>query len=75
MALWSGVARSGHPVSSDHHLLRPIQVGLTIFGSDVSTNFQLLMADSMMAVLPVVILFLLAQRQLIQGVARSGIRG
>jgi len=55
--------------------LRPIQVGLTIFRSDVSTNFQLLMAGSMMAVLPVVVLFLLTQRQFIQGIARSGIRG
>jgi multiple sugar transport system permease protein len=41
----------------------------------VSTNFQLLMAGSMMAVLPVVVLFLVAQRQFIQGIARSGIRG
>ena len=52
--------------------LRPIQVGLTIFRS---TNFQLLMAGSMMAVLPVVLLFLFSQRQFIQGIARSGIRG
>jgi ABC-type glycerol-3-phosphate transport system permease component len=55
--------------------LRPIQVGLTIFRSDVSTNFQLLMAGSMMAVLPVVVLFLVTQRQFIQGIARSAIRG
>src|SRR3989475_3035537 len=55
--------------------LRPIQVGLTVFRSDVSTNFQLLMAGSVMAVAPVVALFLFAQRQLIQGIARSGIRG
>ena len=55
--------------------LRPIQVGLTIFRSDVSTNFQLLMAGSVMAVAPVVILFLLTQRQFIQGIARTGMRG
>ncbi|TMG53194.1 MAG: carbohydrate ABC transporter permease [Chloroflexi bacterium] len=55
--------------------LRPIQVGLTVFRSDVSTNFQLLMAGSVMAVAPVVALFLFAQRQLIQGIARTGIRG
>jgi len=55
--------------------LRPIQVGLTIFRSDVSTNFQLLMAGSMMAVLPVVVLYLVTQRQFIQGIARTGIRG
>lgn len=55
--------------------LRPIQVGLTIFRSDVSTNFQLLMAGSMMAVAPVIALFLFTQRQLIQGIARTGLRG
>jgi multiple sugar transport system permease protein len=55
--------------------LRPIQVGLTIFRSDVSTNFQLLMAASALAVAPVVALFLLTQRQFIQGIARAGIRG
>ena len=62
-------------IVTDSPDLRPIQVGLTIFRSDVSTNFQLLMAGSMMAVLPVVLLFLLTQRQFIQGIARSGIRG
>lgn len=62
-------------IVTDTTELRPIQVGLTIFRSDVSTNFQLLMAGSMMAVLPVVVLFLLTQRQFIQGIARSGLRG
>src|SRR2546422_3849844 len=55
--------------------LRPIQVGLTIFRSDVSTNFQLLMAGSVMALAPIVLLFLFTQRQLVQGIARSGLRG
>ncbi len=55
--------------------LRPIQVGLTVFRSDVSTNFQLLMAASVLAVAPVVVLFLFTQRQFIQGIARTGIRG
>src|SRR3989442_4275525 len=54
--------------------LRPIQVGLTIFRSDVSTNFQLLMAGSLMAVLPGVVLFLLTQRQLTPGIAPTRLR-
>jgi multiple sugar transport system permease protein len=62
-------------IVTDAPTLRPIQVGLTVFRSDVSTNFQLLMAGSMLAVLPVVILFLFSQRQFIQGIARTGIRG
>lgn len=55
--------------------LRPIQVGLEVFRSDVSTNFQLLMAASVIAVAPVVVLFLFTQRQFIRGIARTGIRG
>jgi len=62
-------------IITDSTDLRPIQVGLTIFRSDVSTNFQLLMAGSVMAVAPVAVLFFLAQRQFIQGIARAGIRG
>jgi len=33
------------------------------------------MAGSLMAVLPVLVLFVLTQRQFIQGIARTGIRG
>jgi len=62
-------------IVTDSPTLRPIQVGLTIFRSDVSTNFQLLMAGSLLAVLPVLVLFFLTQRQFIQGIARTGIRG
>ena len=62
-------------IVTDTATLRPIQVGLTIFRSDVSTNFQWLMAGSVMAVLPVIVLFLFTQRQFIQGIARTGLRG
>lgn len=62
-------------IITDTAELRPIQVGLTVFRSDVSTNFQLLMAGSVMAIAPVAALFFLAQRQFIQGIARAGIRG
>lgn len=62
-------------IITDTAELRPIQVGLTIFRSDVSTNFQWLMAGSVLAVAPVLVLFLFTQRQFIQGIARTGIRG
>ncbi len=55
--------------------MRPLQVGLLIFQSDVSTNYNLLMAGSAMAVAPLILLFFLAQRQLVQGIARTGLRG
>jgi len=51
-----------------------VTFGLSIFQSDVSTQFQLLMAGTMMAVIPILILFLIAQRQLVQGISRAGLR-
>jgi len=54
--------------------VRPVQVGLSIFQSDVSTQFQLLMAGTMMAVIPILVLFVITQRQLVQGISRAGLR-
>lgn len=54
--------------------MRTIPVGLAVFRSEAGTHFGELMAASTMAVLPILIIFFLAQRQFIQGVARSGIK-
>ncbi len=54
--------------------VRPVQVGLSIFQSDVSTQYQLLMAGTMMAIIPILVVFLIAQRQLMQGISRTGLR-
>lgn len=55
--------------------LRPIQLGLQVFTSDQSVQYHLLMAASTLVVLPVLIVFLLAQRYVIEGVARAGLKG
>jgi ABC-type glycerol-3-phosphate transport system permease component len=54
---------------------RPITVGLTTFISDAGPENQLRMAGSMIAVLPVVLLYFLAQKQFTEAIARSGIKG
>jgi multiple sugar transport system permease protein len=54
--------------------VRPVQVGLSVFQSDVSTQYQLLMAGALMAVAPIVAVFLVSQRQLVQGISRTGLR-
>lgn len=66
--LWPLVATS----SED---MRTVQVGLTAFTQDASTDFPLLMAASTLVVLPVVALFLIAQHQIIEGITHSGLRG
>lgn len=55
--------------------VRPIQVGLNAFQTAESTDPVLLAAGSLMTTLPILLLFLVAQRQIVGGVASSGIRG
>jgi len=54
---------------------RPLTVGLTMFISESGPEWHLRMAGSVIAVAPVVLLYLLAQRQFTEAIARSGIKG
>ena len=55
--------------------VRPIQVGLATFSTEQGTQYHLLMAAATLVMLPVVVLYLLAQRQFTEGVASSGLKG
>lgn len=55
--------------------IRPIQVGLNAFRAEAGASYHLLMAAASFVVAPVVLLYLVGQRYLVQGVARTGIRG
>ncbi|MBM4434896.1 MAG: carbohydrate ABC transporter permease [Chloroflexi bacterium] len=55
--------------------IQPVQVGLNAFRGETGSHYHLLMAASAFVVAPVVLLYLVAQRYLVQGVARTGIRG
>ncbi|MGI8587155.1 MAG: carbohydrate ABC transporter permease [Chloroflexia bacterium] len=56
--------------------MQMIQVGLSNFVSgDRPTDWHLLMAASAFTALPIVAIYLLAQRYFVEGIARSGIRG
>jgi multiple sugar transport system permease protein len=55
--------------------VRPIQVGLATFSTEQGTQYHLLMAAATLAILPVVLLYVVAQRQFTEGVAASGIKG
>jgi ABC-type glycerol-3-phosphate transport system permease component len=52
-----------------------IQVGLSSFRDIYNTQWNYLMADSLLATLPCLVLFFLFQRVFIQGVVVSGIKG
>jgi multiple sugar transport system permease protein len=54
--------------------IRPLQVGLAYFSREQSTNYTLLMAATTMSVIPLILLFFAAQKQIIQSQARSGLK-
>lgn len=55
--------------------LQPIQVGLRSFQGEYGTEWTLMMAGTVVAELPIVILYIFAQRYIIEGISTSGIKG
>jgi multiple sugar transport system permease protein len=53
----------------------PLAVGLAFFTSEHDVSYNLLMAAATLVVLPVVVIFLLAQRFFIEGVTVGGVKG
>jgi multiple sugar transport system permease protein len=54
--------------------IRPLQVGLAYFSREQTTNYTLLMAATTLAVIPLILLFFAAQKQIIRSQARSGLK-
>lgn len=54
---------------------RTLPFGLYAFTTEVGANNEQLMAASSVVVLPMIILFLFARKQIVSGVARGGIKG
>ena len=54
---------------------KTIQLGIRMFIGQYSTEYGLVMAVSVLALLPVLIIFLIGQKQFVQGIASSGIKG
>lgn len=55
--------------------LKTIQIGLRMFISQCSAEYGLIMAASVIALIPVLIIFLCLQKYFVQGVASSGLKG
>jgi multiple sugar transport system permease protein len=58
-------------VNSDLKMMT-LSSGLATLRGQFTTNFPVLMAGSLLAMLPMVILYLIFQRQFIEGVAMTG---
>ena len=54
---------------------KTLQIGLRMFISQYSTEYGLIMAASVVALIPVLIVFLSLQKYFVQGIATSGLKG
>ena len=55
--------------------MRTVQLGLTKYSTEFGTDWNLLMAATTLVVLPMVLLFLFAQKYFVEGIANAGIKG
>jgi len=60
---------------TERESLRVLQVGLAYFSTEASAQWPLLMAGSTLAILPVVFVYLLAQKQIVATFQETGLRG
>lgn len=54
---------------------KTIQLGLKMFISQYSSDYGLIMAGSVISLIPVIIVFLIFQRYFVEGVASTGLKG
>ncbi len=54
---------------------KTIQLGLKMFINQYSSDYGLIMAGSVLSLIPVIIVFLCLQKYFVQGIATSGIKG
>jgi multiple sugar transport system permease protein len=55
--------------------MRTVQIGLNAFLTEAGTQYQLMMAAATVTLLPVLAIFLIAQKQFLESVAKSGLKG
>jgi multiple sugar transport system permease protein len=55
--------------------MRPIQVGLASFVTEAGTQVQWLMAAATMTIVPVVLIYFVAQRWFMEGISTTGLKG
>ncbi|BDZ50262.1 bicyclomycin resistance protein [Frondihabitans sucicola] len=73
-AAWNGFLWPLMITSSDD--LRPLQLGLAIFSQNpASIQWPYLMAGTTLATLPMVLLFVFAQKRFVEGMASAGLKG
>lgn len=52
-----------------------LSVGISMFKSTYTNNYAIQMAGASLALIPIIIVYLLAQKQFVEGIALSGVKG
>ncbi|MDR1531699.1 MAG: carbohydrate ABC transporter permease [Clostridiales bacterium] len=65
----------GPMIYFDSNSLKTIQLGLATFKRQYSTNHGAIMAGTVCAIIPIVVVYAAAQKYIIEGVAFSGVKG
>jgi multiple sugar transport system permease protein len=55
--------------------LYTIPLGMTLFRDDYTNNYAIMMMASVSAIIPLVIVFIALQKQVINGIALGGVKG
>ncbi len=55
--------------------MRTLPVGLSFFSGEAGSSWELIMAGAALATIPVFIVFIIFQRQIIKGIALTGLKG
>lgn len=55
--------------------IRPVQMAMIYYQTEFLTDYGMLMAASLLITLPIVMLFILLQRQFIEGIVNTGLKG
>lgn len=62
-------------ITTNTREMRTLPVGLATFSTEAGTNYNILMAFSILMIAPVIILYLFTQKHVIKGVSKSGLKG
>ena len=52
-----------------------VQMGLSSFRNSFTSRYDLIMAGSILALIPVIIIFICCQKYIVRGIAMSGMKG
>ena len=62
-------------ISTNSREMRTLPVGLAYFSTEAGTDYNTLMAFSLMIIAPTIIVYLLTQKYIVQGISKTGLKG